>query len=145
MHVFAPSADDENADNSQEWAGLAQDPETLTWLHDSYFSAVAGDAPGFERWPSLETGPKGDGKGGWLMHEYILALWGMPLGELWDLESVAEVCRRQKRWTFFLSSSPDMVFGLSLSLFVFCRYDGLWCANRETGGVGSRPNATAIF
>jgi hypothetical protein len=113
VHVFEPSASQIKPEGSQEWAGLAQDPETLTWLHDSYFSAVAGDAPGFERWPSLETGPNGDGKGGWLLHEYILALWGMPLGEMWDLEGVAEVCRRQKRWTFFLASAPDMIFGLS--------------------------------
>ncbi|QGA17812.1 hypothetical protein EYB26_005488 [Talaromyces marneffei] len=123
MHVFEPSPQDMKPEGSQEWAGLAQDPATLTWLHDCYFSAVAGDAPGFERWPSLETGPNGDGKGGWLLHEYILALWGMPLGEMWDLEGVAEVCRRQKRSTFFLSSSPDMIFG----------------------GVSSHPNATAIF
>ncbi|PCH04737.1 Hypothetical protein PENO1_026350 [Penicillium occitanis (nom. inval.)] len=124
VHVFEPSpSQTKPEEGSQEWAGLAQDPLTLTWLHDSYFSAVAGDAPGFERWPSLETGPNNDGKGGWLLHEYILALWGMPLGEMWDLEGVAEVCRRQKRWTFFLASAPDIIFG----------------------GVSSHPNATAIF
>jgi hypothetical protein len=26
----------------------------LDWLHDSYFSAVAGDAPAFEAWPTHE-------------------------------------------------------------------------------------------
>lgn len=113
VHVFEPKPSDIKPEGSQEWAGLAQDPLTLTWLHDSYFSAVAGDAPGFERWPSLQTGPDGDGNGGWLLHEYILALWGMPVGEMWDLEGVAEVCKRQKRWMFFLSSAPDNIFGLS--------------------------------
>lgn len=117
VSIFEPSSpSDIKPEGSQEWAGLAQDPLTLTWLHDSYFSAVAGDAPSFERWPSLQTGPNKDGKGGWLLHEYVLALWGMPLGEMWDLEGVAEVCRRQNRWTFFLASAPDMIFGLSFYL-----------------------------
>lgn len=142
VHVFEPSPSELKPEGSQEWAGLAQDPLTLTWLHDSYFSAVAGDAPGFERWPSLETGPNNDGKGGWLLHEYILALWGIPLGEMWDLEGVAEVCRRQKRWTFFLASAPDIIFGLSLPTPLEEDTGLMWL---WLGGVSSHPNATAIF
>ena len=40
------------------------------------------------------------------LHEYILALWGMPLGEMLDLERLAQVCRQKNRWTFFFSSQP---------------------------------------
>lgn len=86
----------------------------LTWLHDCYFSAVGGDAPAFEAWPTQK---------GYHLHEYILALWGMPLGEMLDLEKVSEVCRRLGRWTFFFTSAPEN-----------CK-----------GGVGAHPNATAIF
>lgn len=115
VHVFAPPAtekkEDENEEEVLEYAGLAQEESILTWLHDSYFAAVAGDAPSFERWPSTQSGPAGDGVGGWLLHEFILSLWGIPLGEMWDLEGVAEICRREKRWTFFVTSAPDMVLG----------------------------------
>jgi hypothetical protein len=31
--------------------GVAQSEEMADWLHNSYFSAVAGDAPAFESWP----------------------------------------------------------------------------------------------
>ena len=65
------------------------------WLHDCYFSAVAGDAPAFEAWPSQED---------YMLHEYILALWGMPLGEMFDLEKLAKTCREKGRWTFFVTS-----------------------------------------
>jgi hypothetical protein len=50
-------------------------------------------------------------------------MWGMPIGEMWDLEGLAAECERQKRWSFFLTSSPL----------------------NTTGGVASPPNAIAVF
>ena len=35
----------------QRWGGLEASEKTVDWLHDCYFSAVAGDAPSFEAWP----------------------------------------------------------------------------------------------
>lgn len=40
--------------DEQRYAGLAQEEKILDWLHDSYFAAVAGDAPAFEAWPTHE-------------------------------------------------------------------------------------------
>jgi hypothetical protein len=37
-------------ENEQRYAGLAQEERILDWLHDCYFSSVAGDAPAFEAW-----------------------------------------------------------------------------------------------
>lgn len=96
------------------WVGVKQEQAMVEWLHDCYFAAVGGDQPAFERWPTTES---------WYLHEYILALWGMPLGEMLDLEKASEICRRNKRWTFFFSSAP----------------------NNCPGGVSSHVNATAIF
>ena len=39
-----------------EFAGVKQEQEILDWLHDSYFAAVAGDAPSFETWPTKQGG-----------------------------------------------------------------------------------------
>jgi hypothetical protein len=88
----------------QCWAGVKQEESIKDWLHDSYFSAVGGDAPSFERWPTPES---------YYLHEYILALWGMPLGEMLDLEKLSELCKKNKRWTFFVSSLRflDLVLG----------------------------------
>ncbi|KAL4934646.1 uncharacterized protein BDV17DRAFT_297080 [Aspergillus undulatus] len=103
------------------FAGLNQEDAILDWLHDCYFAAVAGDSPTFEVWPVTSTkGGRGEIR---FMHQNILALWGMPLGEMWDLEGVAEKCRVLNRWRFFVSSAPANV----------------------VGGVSSHPNATAIF
>ncbi|TVY82578.1 hypothetical protein LSUE1_G002066 [Lachnellula suecica] len=102
------------ADDKQRWAGIKQETAMLDWLHDCYFSAVAGDAPAFEAWPSKEK---------YYLHEYILAFWGMPLGEMFDLEKLSQTCREKGRWTFFVTSSP----------------------NNCVGGVGSHGNALAIF
>jgi hypothetical protein len=41
------------------------------------------------------------------LHEYILALWGMPLGEMLDLEKLAQTRREKNRWFFFFSSVPE--------------------------------------
>ena len=101
-------------DSKVRFAGLAQEEQILDWLHDCYFATVAGDAPAFEAWPSHEE---------FHLHEYILALWGMPLGEMLDLERLAEKCRERKRWFFFFTSAPANV----------------------PGGVGSHVNGTAIL
>ncbi|KAB8231428.1 hypothetical protein BDV23DRAFT_171419 [Aspergillus alliaceus] len=97
------------------WAGVSQDQDMVDWLHDCYFAAVAGDSPTFECWPPVP--------GTGYLHESILALWGMPLGEMWDLERIAARCREIGRWRFFVSSAPANV----------------------VGGVGSHANAFAIM
>lgn len=101
-------------DDGQRWAGVKQEQAMIDWLHDCYFAGVAGDAPSFEAWPSHEE---------YMLHEYILALWGMPLGEMFDLEKLSKTCKEKGRWTFFVTSAPD-----------HCE-----------GGVSSHGNALAIF
>lgn len=85
------------------FVGLEQSEEMLDFLHDSYFAAVVSDTPAFEAWP-----PKGKG-----LHTHVLALWGMPIGELWDLEKLAATCREKQQYAFFLSSAPTNLPGMS--------------------------------
>ena len=69
------------APEGQIWAGVKQEEDMIDWLHDCYFTAVAGDAPAFEVWPTKES---------YHLHEYLLALWGMPIGEMLDLEKLSQ-------------------------------------------------------
>ncbi|UPL04157.1 hypothetical protein LCI18_015091 [Fusarium solani-melongenae] len=78
--------------------GVKPSRRFLEFLWNRRLSAVAGDSRSFEAWPCTELD--------WHFHEWLLAGWGMPIGELFDLEEVAKVCKSQKRYTFFLSSSP---------------------------------------
>ena len=96
------------------WVGVKQQQEMIDWLHDCYFSAVGGDTPAFEVWPTKES---------YLLHEYLLSLWGVPIGEMVDLERVSELAKKNNRYTFFVTSAPF----------------------RTIGGVASWLNATAIF
>ncbi|EHK96243.1 hypothetical protein M7I_8065 [Glarea lozoyensis 74030] len=59
----------------------------------------------------------------WGLHDHFLAQWGTPIGELWNLEELSEVCAREKKYSFFLTSAPLNVHG----------------------GVASPPNALAIL
>ncbi|KAG9250977.1 uncharacterized protein F5Z01DRAFT_693296 [Emericellopsis atlantica] len=95
--------------------GLESSEETLRWLWDGQFAAIAGDHPSMEAWPCQDTKH-------WL-HEWCLAGWGMPLGELFNLETLSQTCAEKKRYTFFFSSMPLNV----------------------RGGVASPPNGVAIF
>lgn len=97
-----------------EWVGVKQEQAIIDWLHDCYFAAVGGDQPSFEAWPTAES---------YLLHEYLLARWGMPIGEMLDLEKVAALAKKHKRYTFFLTSAPF----------------------RTEGGVSTYVNGTAIF
>ncbi|KAF2495096.1 hypothetical protein BU16DRAFT_581850 [Lophium mytilinum] len=119
---------------SPDFIGLEPSLAVLRWIWDSGFCAVASDAPSFERAPI--AGPhtaiggvwagesfEGEMQGGGLLHQWLLAGWGVPIGELFDLEELARVCEEKKRWSFFVASVPLKV----------------------PGGVASPPNAVAIF
>ncbi|KAI6783504.1 Levodione reductase [Emericellopsis cladophorae] len=72
------------------------------WIWDTGFTAVAGEAISFEVFP-----PVGD----IARHNYFLAGWGMPIGEMFDLERLAHVCQHLNRSTFFFASMPINIPG----------------------------------
>ncbi|KAH8901416.1 hypothetical protein GQ53DRAFT_707753 [Thozetella sp. PMI_491] len=85
------------------FVGVDQEPNVADFLHDNYFSAVASDTPAFEAWPQNPE---------WNHHTNLLPLWGLPIGELWDLEKLSEMCKKYNKYTFFLSSIPNNVMGM---------------------------------
>lgn len=107
-------------------AGIEGTEEMLRWIWNEGFSAVAGDAVSFEVYPPQPSYARdGDQASvpGVFMHEYLIAGWGMPVGELFDLEALSRMCQQEKRWEFFVAASP-----LNMP-----------------GGVSSPPNCIAIF
>ncbi|KAH7166592.1 putative cyclase-domain-containing protein [Dactylonectria macrodidyma] len=96
--------------------GIDASPEVVRWHWDNAFAAVASDTVAYEVWPS----PRSAGD---RMHEVFLSGWGMPIGESFDLEKLAETCREEERWSFMFVSVPLDV----------------------PGGIASPPGAVAIF
>lgn len=78
--------------------GVEPSKEFLEFLWDKKIAAVAGDTRSFEVWPCSQTQ--------WHLHEWLLAGWGMPIGELFDLENLSRTCEELNRYTFFFTSSP---------------------------------------
>ena len=78
--------------------GVEAGEEMLRWIWEQEFSAVAGDMIAFESVPFASTTH-------W-MHEWLLAGWGIPIGELFDLERLSAECKRIGKWIFFFSSVP---------------------------------------
>ncbi|KAK1992159.1 hypothetical protein LX36DRAFT_645208 [Colletotrichum falcatum] len=101
--------------NKPDNIGIRPSRELLEFLWDNKIAAICGDSRSLEVWPCKEAE--------WHMHEWLLAGWGMPIGELFDLEAVSRLCSSLGRYTFFLSSSPMNV----------------------PGAVASPPNALAFF
>ena len=95
--------------------GVEAGPDLLRFLWETQIAAVAGDSRSFEAWPCPDAE--------WQLHQWLLAGWGMPIGELWDLEALSRECARLGRWRFFLTSAPMNV----------------------RGGVASPPNALAFL
>jgi len=98
--------------------GVQASDASVRWLYEQHFSAVAGDAVAFEAWPPVTSA-----KQGCCLHEWLLVQWGTPIGELWDLERLSEMCIEERRWSFFMASAPL----------------------RVKGGIASPPGAIAIF
>lgn len=80
---------------------------------NNHFAAVVAEDVCYEVWPPKQI----------ILHEYLLPMWGSPVGKLWDLEKLAETCKRNHRWQFFLTSAPLNV----------------------SSGKGSPSNALAMF
>jgi kynurenine formamidase len=94
--------------------GIEGSVRTARWLWDNHLAAVASDSP------ALEALPKSEGED--FLHFHMLAFFGMPIGEMWNLEGLAEDCAADGRYEFFFTSAPLNI----------------------PGGVGSPPNALAI-
>jgi kynurenine formamidase len=86
------------------FAGLDRARDMVEILHDNYFSAVGSDAPSFESWPMDEPEH---------LHHWLLPLWGSPIGEMWNLDDLADLCKKHNRYDFFFTSSPSNVQGVS--------------------------------
>ncbi|GBE82866.1 hypothetical protein SCP_0412530 [Sparassis crispa] len=97
------------------FAGLEPSLEMKRFLWNNHFAAAASDQPTLESWPDPNGSPQ--------LHQTLLGLWGMPIGEFFDVEALSKVCAETGRYTFFFSSWPLNVLG----------------------GVASPPNAAAYL
>ncbi|CAI4217816.1 unnamed protein product [Parascedosporium putredinis] len=111
--------------NTHQAVGVKGNRESAKWFWNHHFAAVAGDTIAFEVMPPLleDEGDKPGETRDLVLHQYFLSLFGLPIGELWDLKALAEHCQKIGRYSFLLTSAP-----LNLP-----------------ASVGSPPNALAIF
>lgn len=100
-------------------AGLEQSEASLRFLWDNHFAAIASDNPDFEAYPPA-TPDEAEHFG--MMHGTIIGLWGMPIGEMFQLDRLAAACAADRCYEFFFTSAPL----------------------NKLGGVASPPNALAI-
>jgi kynurenine formamidase len=97
------------------FAGLSAAEATARWLWDHHVAALVCDNPAVEVVP-------GDPQVGSL-HRRLIPCLGLALGEMFDLETLAERCRARGDHTFLFTAAPLKV----------------------PGGVGSPGNALAIL
>jgi kynurenine formamidase len=95
--------------------GLMPSRETLALLWDLQVAAVGSDVPAVEVWPpgafstqEQRLAARSDPRelAGIFMHADLIALLGLPLGELWDTGRLARACREDDRWEFLLTAAP---------------------------------------
>lgn len=101
--------------NTLKAPGLHAGEPMARYLWDMHVSAIASDVPALEAWPPTPA------TGGFL-HEYLIGLFGMAIGELWFLEALANDCAADGRNEFFFTAAPI----------------------NKLAGIGSPPNALAI-
>jgi kynurenine formamidase len=96
--------------------GLSPERSTSRWLWDHRILAVAADCP------TLEAMPFDKGSFDGFLHYRLIPMLGMPVGELFDLDSLGAACARDGRYTGFFTAAPL----------------------NSRGGSGSTANALAI-
>lgn len=113
-------------------AGLVASEETAAWLWDKQIALAAADNVALEAWPATastlttraeETGalPRSSHTG--MLHRILIPLLGLTIGELWDLDELAEACHERGAFEMLVTAEP---------LYV-------------RGGVGSPANALAVI
>lgn len=107
-------AEREKLARSLRATGLEPGTASVAWLWDSGAVAIAGDNPSLEHFPFERDGTS--------LHSNLIALLGIPIGELWDLDALAADCAADGRYTGLLTAAP-----LNLR-----------------GGIGSPANAVAL-
>jgi kynurenine formamidase len=112
--------------------GLEQSESTAAWLWDHQISLVAADNIALEAWPAdgsslgpvlaEEQGRLARSTHTGMLHRILIPLLGIYIGELWDLDELAQFCADTRRYDIFLTAEPLNI----------------------PGGVGSPANAIAI-
>lgn len=95
--------------------GIEDTREMVAWFWDNRVAAVGTDCPAVEPWPWDFTNEGA-------LHYRTLSLLGLPIGEQFILDPLAEDCAADQRYEFMMVSVP---------------------MNLE-GGIASPPNAVAI-
>jgi kynurenine formamidase len=91
---------------------------TAGWLHRTEIAAIATDTWGFEVRPNEFDVPAFQP-----LHQVVIPNLGLTIGEMWNLDELAEACAERGRWDFLLSAPPLPI----------------------TGAVGSPVNPVAIL
>lgn len=98
------------------WQGPGLGIDCIEWLHARDVAAVCADNPAIEVMPCEDPALQ------YPVHMLGLRDMGMPFGEMFSLEALAEDCARDGRYTFLLAAPPLPV----------------------TGGLGSPVNPLAV-
>jgi kynurenine formamidase len=104
------------ASSGQHAPGLEASADMAARLWDWGVAAVAGDTIALEAKPYQDPMDK-------ILHTLLLPRLGLPMGELWLLDALAQACAAEHRYEFFLTSAPLNV----------------------RGGVGTPANALAVM
>jgi kynurenine formamidase len=97
--------------------GLRPGQDMLRWLWDHHIAAIGADNPALEIWPPgahLTKEQRDDIRAAndpermpeIFMHTAILPLLGLPIGELWDLDALAEDCAADGVYAGLFTSAP---------------------------------------
>ncbi len=95
--------------------GLSPSELMAQVLWDMHIAAVAADNPALELWPigALEEQAKIDAAvadpalaSTFHLHLRLIPMLGLPIGELFDLERLAQDCLQDGRYAFFFTSAP---------------------------------------
>ena len=104
---------------SHEAVGLDASEAMAACLWDLHISCLGLDNPAIEAWPPPMFAMSGEDRAealarsgdasvaaGLFLHLQLLPLLGLPLGELFDLDSLAEDCAQAASYDFLVTSAP---------------------------------------
>ncbi|MBN9155644.1 MAG: cyclase family protein [Microbacterium sp.] len=79
---------------------------TAGWLHRTEIAGIATDTWGFEVRPNEFDVPAFQP-----LHQVVIPNLGLTIGEMWNLEALADACAAERRYDFLLSAAPLPITG----------------------------------
>lgn len=103
-HWYVDEIDEEtrrHVASTRRATGLEGTRDTIDWFYDHKIALAASDTFSLEAYPPKPNGIYGEPHEPGFIHQELIAIMGLPIGEQWLLHNLAQHARKNRKYQYF--------------------------------------------